>query len=326
MERAPHTNSTPIVRIHALWPVVLLLAFVLSACDFGSGADTIGVDLSRVDSVQQLQPEPETSAWPALRAAVGAMVSPKETYTSYRLLMEYVSDRLDRELEFVQRKTYAEVNELFLEGGLDLAFICSGPFAHGRDKYGFEAVATPVVRGEPFYHSYLIVHRTSEARNLKDLRGGTFAFTDPHSNTGALVPSSWLQAMGERPETFFTRVIFTYSHDNSIMAVSRGLVDGATVDSHIWEYYDALDPEHTSKTRIIHRSEPFGSPPVVVSRDLPPALRASIQDTLLTMHEDPVGRNILDGLLIDRFVVPEPEWYEPIGIMAKGLHHDLPTP
>jgi phosphonate transport system substrate-binding protein len=306
--------------------VLFLLALALAACDYGPSAETVPVDLNRVDTSLPLQPVSEPNTLPPLRAAVGAMVSPKETYTSYRLLMEYVSDRLDRELEFVQRKTYAEVNELFLEGGLDLAFICSGPYAHGRDKYGFEAVATPIVRGEPFYHSYLIVHKTSEARDLEDLRGGTFAFTDPHSNTGALVPSAWLLAMGERPETFFARVIYTYSHDNSIMAVARGLVDGATVDGHIWEFYEAIDPEHTSKTRIIRKSEPFGSPPIVVSPELSPTLLAAIQESLLTMHEDPAGREILDTLLIDRFVSPRTEWYEPIGAMAKALQNDLSSP
>jgi phosphonate transport system substrate-binding protein len=302
----------------------VVLVASLASCDFGSPA--VQVDLRKVD----IQPSPDSDPGPypvkPLRAAVGAMVSPKETYTSYRSLMEYVSAGLGMRLEFVQRKTYAEVNELFFEGGLDLAFICSGPFAHAREKYGFEAVATPVVRGEPFYHSYLIVHRTSDAMSMEDLRGGTFAYTDPHSNTGALVPTAWLQAMGERPETFFSRVIYTYSHDNSIMAVARGLVDGATVDGHIWEFYEAFDPEHTSKTRIIRRSEAFGSPPIVVSTSLSPEVRSSIRVLLLNMHEDPAGRKILESLLIDRFVVPRPEWYEPIKAMSKELQDDLPTP
>jgi phosphonate transport system substrate-binding protein len=110
-------------------------------------------------------------------------------------------------VQFIQRKTYGEVNELIGKGQIDLAFICSGPYATGKEKYGFEILATPQVRGSPFYHAYLIVNKNSDIRRLEDLRGHTFAFTDPASNTGRLVPLYWLNHMGERPETFFSKFI-----------------------------------------------------------------------------------------------------------------------
>ena len=120
---------------------------------------------------------------------------------------------------------------------LILAFICSGPYATGKGSLQFEPLAVPMVQGSHFYQSYLIVNKNSSFNHLEDLKGHSFAFTDPHSNTGKLVPSYWLTQLGEQPETFFSQIIYTYSHDNSIMAVSRGLVDGASVDSLIWEYY-----------------------------------------------------------------------------------------
>lgn len=63
------------------------------------------------------------------------------------------------------------------------------------------------------------------------------------------------------PESFFKRITYTYSHDNSILAVAKGLVDGAAVDGHKWEFYNAKNPYFTSKTRVIKKSDYFGSPP-----------------------------------------------------------------
>ena len=100
---------------------------------------------------------------------------------------------------------------------------------------------------------------------LADLRNYIFAFTDPDSNTGKLVPTYWLSLINERPETFFSKTIYTYSHDNAIMAVAKGLVDGAAVDGLIWEYYHHKNPVFTSETRIIRKSEPYGIPPLVTS-------------------------------------------------------------
>ena len=83
-------------------------------------------------------------------------------------------------MQFIQRKTYDEINELIRKGEVDLAFICTGPYASGRERYGFEALATPIVRGEPYYQSYLIVNRDSPFNKFEDLRGRKFAFTDPN--------------------------------------------------------------------------------------------------------------------------------------------------
>jgi hypothetical protein len=37
------------------------------------------------------------------------------------------------------------------------------------------------------------------------------------------------------------------------------------------------------------------------------------------MHTDPEGKRILEKLLIDRFVTPREEWYEPARAMIAGL-------
>lgn len=237
----------------------------------------------------------------------------------YRQFLEYLGNQLDREIQLVQRKTYGEINTLFSKGEIDLGFICSGPYAAGSENHGFEALAVPQVRGSNFYQSYLIVHKDSRFKKLEELRGGIFAFTDPESNTGRLVPVYWLQQQGEKPGNFFKKSIYTYSHDNSILAVARKLVDAAAVDGHIWEYYNLRNPGNTSKTRIIKKSEPFGNPPVVVSSYLPTKLKERIRQLLFSMHQNSDGKKILTELMIDRFIAPQEAWYDPIRQMKLSL-------
>ncbi len=268
------------------------------------------VDFS--DRVAVKRPTGQTNDSSQLRVAVAAVISPKETFVYYRQLLDYIGRLLGREVQLIQRKTYSEINELFPKGQIDLAFICSGPYAVSKEIFGFEALATPIVRGIPFYHSYLIVNKDSPFQKIEELRDHVFAFTDPKSNTGALVPRFWLAEMGETPQSFFSSVNYTYSHDNSIMAVAKALVDGATVDSHIWEYYNVRNPVYTSRTQVLKKSQPFGSPPLVASVYLPAKVKVKIRDILITMHQDPDGRRILEELMIDRFVAPREIWYESI--------------
>ena len=283
----------------------------------GGDADVAVVDFSKTVAVER--PGDQSPESPSLRVAVAAMISPKETFVYYRQILDYIGDKLGRKVQLIQRKTYGEINELFGEGQIDLAFICSGPYVAGKEKYGFEALAIPQVRESPFYQSYLIVNKDSPFHKLEDLRGRVFAFTDPESNTGRLVPTYWLVQLGEMPETFFGKIIYTYSHDNSILAVARLLVDGASIDGQIWEYYNKRSPIHTSRTRIIKKSEPFGNPPMVASPYLPTQQKERIRQFLLSMHRDPEGKRILNELMIDRFVAPKEEWYDPIRQMKQNL-------
>ncbi|NIQ90823.1 MAG: phosphate/phosphite/phosphonate ABC transporter substrate-binding protein [Deltaproteobacteria bacterium] len=311
-------NSTSLQRSNRrLLARLAILTVLFFAMGCSGDGDSKVVDFS--DTVQVARPGERPSDNRYLRVAVGAMISPKETTVYYRQILDYISSHIGKESELIQRKTYDEINELFGKGEIDLAFICSGPYANSKDKYGFELLATPQVKGSHFYHSYLIVNKDSPFHRLEDLRGRVFAFTDPESNTGKLVPTYWLAQAGEKPETFFGKTIYTYSHDNSIMAVAKGLVDGAAIDGLIWEYYDYKNSSLTSQTRIIRKSEPYGIPPIVAHRDSDPKLKDRIRQFLFSMHQDPEGQRILAELMIDRFIAPREQWYETIRKMKQNL-------
>jgi phosphonate transport system substrate-binding protein len=303
----------PMIRLLFFGCLIIAVGPTISSCE--KDRDEIVVDFAKTVVVEQ--PESNSPESTDLNVAVAAMISPKETIDYYRELLNYIGAKMHRGVRLIQRKTYGEVNEMFRHGQIDLAFICSGPYAVGKQKYGFEALATPIVRDKPFYQSYLIVNKDSSYRELADLRNRIFAFTDPDSNTGTMVPKYWLAQMGETPESFFKSFTYTYSHDNSILAVARLLVDGAAVDGHMWEYYDARNPIYTSRTKVIKKSEPFGSPPLVASVALPPQDKQLIRRLVFDMHLDLEGKKILEKLMIDRFAAPEEEWYEPIRAMKQ---------
>jgi phosphonate transport system substrate-binding protein len=301
---------------------LFILSLVISAGLFFLYACSAETDIRVVDfskTVVVEQPGKQPSDNPSFRVAVAAMISPKDTFVYYRQLLDYIGSHLDRDVQLIQRKTYGEINELLGKGQIDLAFICSGPYVDGKEKYGFELLATPEVQKSHFYQSYLIVNQASQFQGLEDLRGQVFAFTDPDSNTGKLVPTYWISRMGEHPETFFSKTIYTYSHDNSILAVAKALVDGAAVDGLIWEYYHRKNPIFTSKTRIIRKSEPYGIPPIVASRFLAPDLKNRIRQVLFSMHRDPRGKKILNELMIDRFTPTRDEWYDSIRNMELKI-------
>jgi phosphonate transport system substrate-binding protein len=301
---------------------VLLLALLLGMC-----AGCTDRDPPRQVSLGKKQ----TGTAPAalqegevFRVAVGGMITPKEGFAYYRQFLDYLGARLGRQVLFIDRHSYAEINELIREEKVDLAFVCGGPYVTGHDEFGMELLVAPRAYGDTVYYSYIIVPAESQAQSFAELRGKRFAFTDPLSNTGKLVPTYMLARMGEDPDSFFSRYVYSGSHDKSIEAVARNLVDGAAVDSLIWEYARKSNPQLTERTRILHMSPPYGIPPVVVRAGLPAVLKAELRRIFLAAHQDEEGRAILAKMMIEEFVPIADNAYDSIREMISWVEEQAP--
>lgn len=254
-----------------------------------------------------------------LRVAVAAVISPEGTTLSYSPLLDFLEKHLNQPVTLIQRQTYAEVNSLLQSGEVDLAFICTGAYVQGGEELNVELLAAPQVNGETVYYSYIIVPSASNIKNFADLRGKSFAFTDPLSNTGKLATLHLLWQQNETPENYFYETIYTFSHDNSIRAVADGLVDGASVDSLVYDHLIEREPELAEQIRLIKRSVPYGIPPVVVPSNADEAFKEEVRQVLFTMQEDVSGRKILNSLGIDRFVPVDDSTYDSVRDMLTDL-------
>lgn len=296
--------------------ILTLWLFILISCT--AADETSEIDLSA-------RPRPITST--PLRApskdrlvfAVAAVNSPMSTFGAYADLVNYLAKRLDLEAKFVGGKTYAEINSLVRSGDATFALVCSGAYVYGREEFGMETLAAPVINGQLVYYSYLIVHKDSPITTWQQLRGRNFAFTDPLSNSGRLVPLYQIRQMGETPESLFNKYIFTYSHDNSIKAVAGRLVDAASVDSLVYDYAVAQGEDDASKTQIIWRSPPYAINPIAVNPNLDPSLKTKLRALLLGMDSNEEGRRILSGLKFDKFVPISDGAYDSVRDMARAV-------
>lgn len=295
--------------------LLMLIVIILSGC--ASVQQGKKIKLSEIDpTVGQTQ---NGSPDKPLRIAVSSVLSPKETVESYNQLLNYLQQKTGRQVKFLQRQSYQEINDLIKNGEADLALICSGAYVSGQQDAKIELLAVPEVNGKATYQSFLIVSADSNYQTLEDLKGKTFAFTDPLSFSGRVAPSYMLWQMKQTPETFFKRYIFTYSHDNSIRAVTDKVVDGAAVDSLVYHYALVKNPQLAQKIRVIGQSEEVGSPPVVVSAELDSKLKVQLKTILLDMNRDLEGQQALKPLSYNGFVEPLNKGYDPIRDMLAKM-------
>ena len=303
--------------------LVCLGAIVLANCT-GCGSF---LNNGKYIDFKQVEAPPDISAVDAdshaLRVATSSVLLPQETVMHYRSIANFLGQQLNRPVILIQRKSYAEIALLLLNGGADIAFFSSGEYANYSGFAEIEMLASQQRLGIPYYQGYLVVAKDSEINDVADLKGKTVAFTDPLSYSGYTFLEQMLRQKNETPETFFGRYIYTYSHDKSFRAVANRVVDAAPVTSIVYYRAKQRQPELAEAVKIIAVSPPAGIGPVVAGKSVNPGQREILRKALLTMHENPDMTPAMQGLSIDRFVPPQPEQYEPIRRMLREKREQL---
>ena len=231
----------------------------------------------------------------------------------------YLERELDRPVVFVQRRSYREVSELLLAEKLDAAWICGYPYVRYRDR--FRLLAVPTWEGEPLYRSYVIVPSSDQTtQSIGDLGGKIYAFSDPDSNSGWLVPNALLFRMGKDPATFFRKTFFTWGHRRVVDAVAVGLAQGGSVDGYVWETLKLHHPELTGQTRVAYRSIKYGHPPFVTRSQLSASDFKQLQGVLVGMRSNPAGQDLLRRLNLEGFQIAPDSIFNSIADNMHMLH------
>ncbi len=307
-----------------LLATVLIGLVLVCSVQFIREATLPKVDLhTQVPSVIAATTAPNAKS---LRFAVASMVSAEQTFSMYQRLVQRIGRDAGREDVFVLRPSYSDVRQSLEKGQVDVAFVCTGTYVHTLANQTIKLLAQPVFEKGQQYRCLVIVPAESPVQNIADLENRVMAFTDPESNTGCLVPSHLFYQLGHDPETFFRKIIYTGSHDRSIVAVDRKILDVACIDSLIWFSKLRSEPEFKDRIRVIWQSDPFGPPPIVVPATIDFMLEQKLQTAFLNLHQDEEGRAILSGIGIANFIRPKPENYQSAIALYRELKQDEKRP
>lgn len=141
-----------------------------------------------------------------------------------------------------------------------------------------------LANGSLGYRSCLIVHADSDMFSPEDIAGKTFAFNDPNSTSGYLVPSAFFMTeMNVDPKKYFSKVTFSGSHEASILAVANKKAEVASTNLPDLQQLTRENKVPRSALRVIWVSKLIPNDPIVVRKDMPPSLRSAITESLTTM-------------------------------------------
>lgn len=153
--------------------------------------------------------------------------------------------------------------------------------------------------GSYAYHSIGLARKDSGIASLEDLKGKKFGFGDPNSTSGYLIPAVEIPAItGASMENgaYFGEVVFTGGHEQTIVAVVNGDVDGGVTwadGQGDWEdgynsgaLRKAVDSGLVDMNDIVEiwKSKPIPEGPIVLRRALPADVKTKVTEFLKGLH------------------------------------------
>lgn len=235
----------------------------------------------------------------------------------YTFLAEQVARSLRCQVEVVVGTSYDELDSA------DVAFVCGLAYVE-RTRRGHcpvEPIAAPVVRGprydgRPIYFSDVIVRRDSPCRRFADLRGRSWAYNEPLSQSGYGI-TRFVLARDGHAKGFFGRVVDAGWHERAARLVATGECDASAIDSHLLALMLWDEPDLANEIRVIDVLGPSTIQPVVVSRRLPRSIKEKLRRTFLSLADDQAARRPVAEALVERFVAVGDRNYDDLRQMSE---------
>ncbi|WP_448034861.1 phosphonate ABC transporter substrate-binding protein [Bradyrhizobium liaoningense] len=226
--------------------------------------------------------------------------------------INYLSKELGTKVTLRVANDYAAVIEGQRAGNIQIGYYGPAAFARARltgvktDAFAIEVNAD----GSKGYYSVFYVLAKSPYQKVEDLKGKNLGLVDPNSTSGNNMPRFKLNQMGVDPEAYFSKVVFTGSHENAVLALAQGTVDvaanwwNAEDDSNLTRMLNkgmvkSADgtPMKKEDFRVIVKSDMIINSPVAYLSDLPDDMKAAIKKAFLdAAQKDPEAfKKLSDG-------------------------------
>ncbi|HHD57241.1 MAG TPA: phosphonate ABC transporter substrate-binding protein [Desulfobulbaceae bacterium] len=251
---------------------------------------TIVVLLSLVATLALMITESQAQQqWPEeITFGVIPVASSREMSDSFGNLSNYLQKELGIKVKLQVAGDYSGVITAMQHKHVDVAYFGPKSYCEAAKRAGAEAVAVEVGQdGTAGYYGYIITKKGSGLKDIASIKGKTWAFTDPQSTSGTLVPTVYFNKTGIDPQSYFSKVLYSGSHEASILAVKSGKVDAASTNN--LDFTRGLGKHWKQDDfNIIWKSDLIPGSPMAVRKDLPSSLKMAIKGAFLS-YNDPVG-------------------------------------
>jgi len=244
----------------------------------------------------------------------------------YEHIGKLIGEKLGCEVQVFVATNYNAEIEAMRNGKLEIGEFGPLGYVLAHQVAKAEAVAAfSNKEGKPDnYWASLVTYPGSGIKTVADIKGHSFAFSDPASTSGHLFPAYGLSKAGIDPDKDI-KAIYAGSHTSSFEALYNKKVDAGELNSEQLESAKQRGHYKDGDLVFLWKSDPIPTDPIAVRGDLPEGFKKRLTEVLqnLDLHSlDDKDRKVM-GMSGLRFVPQTDKAYDGIRDLVKTLHIDL---
>jgi phosphonate transport system substrate-binding protein len=245
----------------------------------------------------------------------------------YQKVGELIGDKLGCKVEVFVATSYNAEIEAMRNGKLEIGEFGPLGYVLAHQVAKAEAVAAfGTADGKPdTYWASIVTYPGSGIKTVAEIKGHSFAFSDPASTSGHLFPAYGLRKAGLDPDKDI-RAIYAGSHTSSFEALYNHKVDAGELNSEQLESAKQRGHYKDGDLVFLWKSDPIPTDPFAVRGDLPAAFKTQVIEVLQNLDLstlDAADRKIMVGAGITGLVPQTDGAYDGIRDLVKTLNIDL---
>jgi len=240
----------------------------------------------------------------------------------YKPLINFIEQELDIKIDVVKSQNYQQLLTQFKEKKIDLAFFGGYTFINAQ----INSKAEPLVMRDIDlqFSTVFLVNADNKNSKLEDFKGKAFSFGSKQSTSGHLMPRYFLSERDINPESFFTKVSYSGSHDNTAYLVRDNKVDLGAANSDVIRDMFKKGTLKQSDIRILWETPAYSDYVWAIQPNFEPLLRQRLLDTFLSLSPlNPSHKYILNALGAHGFLPANNEDFDSLRKVVKLLEHKM---
>jgi phosphonate transport system substrate-binding protein len=244
----------------------------------------------------------------------------------YEKIGKLLSEKLGCDVKVYVATNYNAEIEAMRNGKLEVGQFGPLGYVLAHQVAKAEAVATFATKDNKpsTYWASLVTWPGSGIKTVTDIKGHSFAFSDPASTSGHLFPAYGLRKAGLDPDKDI-RAIYAGSHTASFEALRNHKVDAGELNSEQVESATQRGHYKDGDVVFLWKSDPIPVDPVAVRADLPESFKKRFVEALLNLDLSQIAeadRKIIGAQGL-RFMAQTDAAYNGIRDLVKTLNINL---
>lgn len=268
---------------HAIKILSVLLLFLAFSCGDREIPKKVSLNKRSPASRDYIR-QPEVGS---LKFGFDLRLGPKDDVRIYLPFLRYLEQNTGNRFSLRFTERYEDTVENLGRGITHFAALGPVNCIIANKKYGTGCLVMGLNSdGKPEYRAVIFTRIDSPIKDIKDLKGKTFAFGDKYSTQGHVIPRKMLEDEGIRLDDL-KGYVFTGSHVHTARAVLNGEYDAGGIQDTLAKRLLA-----EGKIKILATSKPYPSSLICYNKNVDPVILKAVKAALLSF--DPKNKQLVD--------------------------------